>query len=300
MTTFLKGTGVALVTPFTADNKVDTKALQRLVFRLIEGKIDYLVPLGTTGETPTLTETEKKVVLDTVFEANQGKLPIVVGIGGNATHQVVEDIQKYSKQYALSGILSVCPYYNKPTQEGVYQHYTHLAQSTDLPMIMYNIPSRSAINMTPETIVRLAHAHKNLVAVKEAAGSVAQVASIMQQKPKDFLVISGDDALTLPFMSVGAQGVISVAGNVFPKEVSDKVRFALQENYSEARSSHYKLLKFMDLLFIEGNPAGAKVALEIMGIALKNVRLPLVNASEHLYQEMLKCLKEVNDAFGLG
>jgi len=299
-TSYIKGTGVALVTPFTNDNKIDLKALQRLVFRMIEGGVEYLVPIGTTGESPTLTKDEKKQVLETVLEANQNKLPVVMGIGGNNTHEITEEISYYSKNYPLAGILSVCPYYNKPNQNGIYAHYSAIAQSTDLPVIMYNIPPRTGINMLPETIIKLANAHKNLVAVKEAAGSVVQVMNIIAQKPKDFLVVSGDDSLTLPFMSVGAVGVISVAGNVFPREVSQKVRFALQGNYEKAREYHYGLMEFMDFLFAEGNPVGVKAALEIMGICLKNVRLPLVPASDGYYQEMQKKLKKVNDAFNLG
>jgi len=299
-TSYIKGTGVALVTPFTNDNKIDVKALQRLVFRMIEGGVEYLVPIGTTGESPTLTKDEKKQVLEIVLEANQNKLPVVMGIGGNNTHEVTEEITFYSKNYALAGILSVCPYYNKPNQNGIYAHYSAIAQSTDLPVIMYNIPPRTGINMLPETIVKLAENHKNLVAVKEAAGSVAQVMNIVAQKPKDFLVVSGDDSLTLPFMSVGAVGVISVAGNVFPREVSQKVRFALQGNYEKAREYHYGLMEFMDFLFAEGNPVGVKAALEIMGICLKNVRLPLIPASEGYHEALQGKLKKVNDTFNLG
>ncbi|MCS7027518.1 MAG: 4-hydroxy-tetrahydrodipicolinate synthase [Bacteroidia bacterium] len=299
-TAFIKGTGVALVTPFTADNQIDTKAIQRLVFRMIEGGVEYLVPMGTTGESPTLTKEEKKQIIETVLEANQGKLPVVMGIGGNDTRQVIQEVEYYTKNYKLDGILSVCPYYNKPNQNGIYAHYAAIAQSTDLPIIMYNIPPRTGINMNPETILRLANDFKNLVAVKEAAGSVHQVMHIIAQKPASFLVTSGDDNLTLPFVSVGAIGVISVAANVFPREVSQKVRFALQGDYDKAREYHYKLLRFMEFLFAEGNPVGVKAALEIMGICLKNVRLPLVPASEKYYQEMGHILKEVNDNFGIG
>lgn len=299
-TSYIKGTGVALVTPFTKDNAIDIKALQRLVFRIVEGGVEYLVPMGTTGESPTLTKYEKKLVLETVLEANQGKLPVVMGIGGNNTHEVTAEIEYYTKNYRLDGILSVCPYYNKPNQNGIYAHYSAIAQSTDLPVIMYNIPPRTGINMNPETIVKLANEHKNLVAVKEAAGSVVQVMNIIAKKPKDFLVVSGDDSLTLPFMSTGAVGVISVAGNIFPREVSEKVRFALQGNYEKAREYHYGLLECMDFLFVEGNPVGVKAALEIMGICLRNVRLPLVPASDGYYNELQKKLKAVNDYFNLG
>lgn len=299
-TNYIKGTGVAIVTPFTKDSQIDVKALQRLVFRMVEGGIEYLVPIGTTGESPTLTKDEKKLVLETVLEANKGKLPVVMGIGGNNTQEVVSEIEYYTKNYKLDGILSVCPYYNKPNQNGIYAHYSAIAKSTDLPVIMYNIPPRTGINMNPETIIRLAHDHKNLVAVKEAAGSITQVMSIIAQKPKDFLVVSGDDGLTLPFMSVGAVGVISVAGNIFPKEVSDKVRFALAGNYEKAREYHYGLIECIDFLFAEGNPVGVKAALEIMGICLREVRLPLVTASEGYYNQMQKKLKKVNDYFNLG
>ncbi len=299
-TSYIKGTGVAIVTPFTNENKVDTKALQRLVFRMVEGGVEYIVPIGTTGESPTLTKDEKKSVIETVLEANQGKLPVIMGIGGNNTQEVISEIEYYTKNYRLDGILSVCPYYNKPNQNGIYAHYSAIAKSTDLPIIMYNIPPRTGINMTSETIIKLANDHKNLVAVKEAAGSVVQVMNIVAQKPKDFLVVSGDDSLTLPFMSVGAVGVISVAGNIFPREVSQKVRFALAGDYEKAREYHYGLLECMDFLFAEGNPVGVKAALEIMGICLKNVRLPLVPASDGYYSELQKKLKKVNDYFNLG
>lgn len=299
-TNYIKGTGVAIVTPFTNDNQIDTKALQRLVFRMVEGGVEYIVPIGTTGESPTLTKDEKKLVIETVLEANQGKLPVIMGIGGNNTQEVISEIEYYTKNYRLNGILSVCPYYNKPNQNGIYAHYSAIAKSTDLPIIMYNIPPRTGINMNPETIVKLANEHKNLVAIKEAAGSVVQVMNIIAQKPKDFLVVSGDDSLTLPFMSVGAVGVISVAGNIFPREVSQKVRFALAGDYEKAREYHYGLLECMDFLFAEGNPVGVKAALEIMGICLKNVRLPLVPASDGYYQELQKKLKKVNDYFNLG
>ncbi|MCS7075733.1 MAG: 4-hydroxy-tetrahydrodipicolinate synthase [Bacteroidia bacterium] len=299
-TAYIKGTGVALVTPFTTDNQVDTQAIRRLVFRMIEGGVEYLVPMGTTGESPTLTKDEKKCVLEAVLEANQGKLPVVMGIGGNNTHEITQEIEYYSKNYKLQGILSVCPYYNKPNQNGIYAHYAAIAKSTDLPIILYNIPPRTGINMNPETILRLAYDFKNLVAVKEAAGSISQVMHIIAQKPEHFLVTSGDDNLTLPFMSVGAVGVISVAGNVFPREISEKVRLALRGDYQKAREYHYKLLRFMEFLFVEGNPVGVKAALEIMGICLKQVRLPLVPAPETYYQEMQKVLKKVNDDFQLG
>ena len=299
-TSYIKGTGVAIVTPFTNENKVDTKALQRLVFRMVEGGVEYIVPIGTTGESPTLTKDEKKSVIETVLEANQGKLPVIMGIGGNNTQEVISEIEYYTKNYRLDGILSVCPYYNKPNQNGIYAHYSAIAKSTDLPIIMYNIPPRTGINMTSETMIKLANDHKNLVAVKEAAGSVVQVMNIVAQKPKDFLVVSGDDSLTLPFMSVGAVGVISVAGNIFPREVSQKVRFALAGDYEKAREYHYGLLECMDFLFAEGNPVGVKAALEIMGICLKNVRLPLVPASDGYYSELQKKLKKVNDYFNLG
>lgn len=299
-TNYIKGTGVAIVTPFTADNQLDINGLQRLVFRIKEGGVTYIVPMGTTGESPTLNKDEKKQVLETVLEVIDNQIPVVMGIGGNNTREILEEVSYYSKNYPISGILSVCPYYNKPNQNGIYAHYSAIAQATDLPIIMYNIPPRTGINMNPETILRLANDHKNLVAVKEASGNITQVMHIIAEKPEHFYVVSGDDNLTLPFMSIGAVGVISVAANVFPREVSQKVQYALNGNYEKAREYHYKLLEFMEFLFVEGNPVGVKAALEIMGVCLKNVRLPLVPASEGYYAQMKEKLKKVNDYFNLG
>ncbi len=275
-----KGLGVAMVTPFTADKQVDYPALQRLTEHLIENGVDYLVVQGTTGESATIDTEEKRAILDFILEVNNGKLPVVYGVGGNDTMAVCKILKTWDFK-GVDGILSVSPYYNKPTQEGIYQHYKVLAESTELPIILYNVPGRTASNMSAETTLRLAKDFENIVAVKEASGDLDQISTIIDNRPKDFLVISGDDALTLPMISLGADGVISVVGNAFAQEFSDLVHAALIGDMN-ARRIHYKLTEIIDALFCEGNPAGVKEVLNHLGICDNHVRLPLVPVSDKL------------------
>lgn len=277
----LIGTGVALVTPFKKDFSVDVEALKRIVAYQIEGGIDYLVVLGTTGEPATLTQEEKELVITTVIEANNGKLPLVLGVGGNNTHQVVEEL-KTRDLAAFTAVLSVSPYYNKPTQEGIYQHFKAIAEASPLPIILYNVPGRTASNMLPSTVIRLANDFKNIVAIKEAAGDIVQAMKLIQTKPKDFLVISGDDMVTLPMVLAGGAGVISVIGEGFPKQFSAMVRLGLERRVDEAYQLHYLLADVIDMIFEQGNPAGIKEVFKALGLSENYVRLPLVTVNEDL------------------
>lgn len=273
-----QGTGVAIVTPFKADKTVDYDALEKLVEHLITNGIDYLVVQGTTGESVTLTQQEKKDTLAFVIKVNGGRLPIVLGIGGNATDVVVNAF-KTTDLTGVDAILSVSPYYNKPTQEGIYQHYKAIAEVSTLPIILYNVPGRTSSNMLPETTLRLARDFENIIAIKEASGNLEQCMEIIQNKPEDFLVISGDDALAFPFVAIGGDGVISVIANAFPKGFSDMITNALEHNIDDAKALHYKYFELIHYLFVDGNPAGVKVALKLLGITDDAVRLPLVNVS---------------------
>ncbi|WP_025144505.1 4-hydroxy-tetrahydrodipicolinate synthase [Pedobacter jeongneungensis] len=278
-----QGTGVALVTPFNTDGSVDYNGLKNLINHLVDGGIDYLVSLGTTGETATMTKDEKKKVWAYTAEINNNRLPLVAGIGGNNTLAVAEDIKSFDTT-GYSAILSVSPYYNKPTQEGIYQHYKHLAEISPLDLILYNVPGRTGSNMSPETTCRLAHDFKNIIATKEASGSFDQFNQIMRDKPKDFLLISGDDPVTLPMIALGAAGIISVIGNALPKQFTDMVNLCLAGDYKAALPAHLSLIEFTRLAFAEGNPAGVKAALKHLGICGDTVRLPLVKASSALEQ----------------
>jgi len=274
-----KGSGVALVTPFLADMSIDYPALRRLVREQIAGGINFLVVQGTTGESPTLTADEKKKVLATVQEENNGVLPIVYGVGGNNTLAVCEALKNVPA--GVDGILSVAPYYNKPIQRGFVAHYKALADATDLPIIMYNVPGRTGSNMLAETTLELAEV-KNLVAMKEASGNMEQIMEIIRCKPADFLLLSGDDAITLPIIAAGGQGVISVVANSFPAQFSQMVAASLNGDYETARKLHYDLLPITKLFFAEGNPGGVKIALEELGWMAPHMRLPLVQVSENL------------------
>jgi|UniRef100_UPI004047B759 4-hydroxy-tetrahydrodipicolinate synthase len=285
------GTGVALVTPFTSDKKVDFLALERLVNFQIEQGINYLVVLGTTGEPATLTSLEKEAVKTKIVEVNNGRLPLVLGIGGNNTAAVVEEIQQTDLS-SFDGILSVSPYYNKPTQEGIYQHFKAISLASSKPIIVYNVPGRTASNMSPETIVRLANDFENIVGVKEAAGDMVQALRIIQNKPKDFLVISGDDMIALPMTLAGGAGVISVIGQGLPKNFSKMIQLGLEGKTREAFDLHYALANSIDLIFSEGNPAGIKSLLQSIDICLDEVRLPLVKASEKLQGELRNFLAQ--------
>ena len=275
------GTGVALVTPFRKDFSVDIEALKRIVNYVIDGGVEYIVVLGTTAESATLTQDEKEVVIATIVEANNGRLPLVLGVGGNNTMKVVEELKTrdFSK---FSAILSVSPYYNKPTQEGIYQHFKMVAEASPIPVILYNVPGRTASNMSPETVLRLAKDFKNLIGIKEAAGDIVQAMKLIQGKPKDFLVISGDDMITLPMVLAGGAGVISVIGEGYPKEFSQMVRLGLQRKADEAYAIHYKLMDSIDMIFEQGNPAGVKEIFKSLGLSENTVRLPLVSVNENL------------------
>ncbi len=277
----LKGTGVAIVTPFNKDKQVDEAALRRLVNHIIDGGVNYIVVLGTTGESATLNAQEKQLVIDTVVSENNGRLPLVLGIGGNNTQAVIDTINATDLS-AFEAVLSVSPYYNKPTQEGIYRHYQAIMEHTDANIILYNVPGRTSSNIAAETTLRLAHDFKRIVAVKEASGNVEQVMTIIAGKPEGFLVISGDDALTLPLLAAGADGVISVVANALPNDFSAMVQAALTNDLPAARALHYKVLPVIDYLFAEGNPAGVKNALSHLGIMDEYVRLPLVPVSNEL------------------
>ena len=279
------GTGVALVTPFKKDFSVDTDALTKIVNFVIEGGVEYLVVLGTTAESATLSKQEKELVIQTIKTANAGRLPLVLGVGGNNTMEVVEELQ--TRDFSgFSAILSVSPYYNKPTQEGIYQHFKKIAEASPLPIILYNVPGRTASNMLPTTVVRLAKDFKNVIGVKEAAGDIVQAMKLIQHAPKDFLVISGDDMITLPMVLAGGAGVISVIGEGFPKEFSEMVRLGLQRKVNEAYELHYKLADSIDMIFEQGNPGGIKEIFKARGLSENTVRLPLVNVDDNLAKRL--------------
>ena len=286
----LVGVGVALVTPFKKDFSVDTDALHSIVNFCIDGGVDYLVVLGTTAESTSLTEKEKQLVIDTTVAANSGRLPLVLGIGGNNTASVVEELGETDLSNFVA-ILSVSPYYNKPTQEGVYRHFKAIAKASLKPIILYNVPSRTASNVLPKTVLRLADEVENIVAIKEASGDITQVMRIIKDKPDNFLVISGDDYTALPTVLAGGSGVISVLGQAVPMEFSKMVRLGLEGRSKEAYSLHYKLQYAMALIFNEGNPAGIKVIFENLGLSNAVVRLPLVEASAILKKEIANFLK---------
>ncbi|WP_282055094.1 4-hydroxy-tetrahydrodipicolinate synthase [Maribacter luteus] len=277
----LMGTGVALVTPFKNDLSVDTMALANIVEHCIEGGVDYLVALGTTAETATLTEEEKHLVLDTIVSANKGRLPLVIGIGGNNTYAVIETIKKYDLTN-FDAILSVSPFYNKPTQEGIYQHFKAISENSPLPLIVYNVPGRTGSNMLPTTVLRLAKDFENIIAIKEASGDMSQVMQIIKDKPKDFMVISGDDMTALSTVLAGGAGVISVLGQGVPSVFSKMIRLGLNAQVKAAFELQYAIQDGVGLIFEEGNPAGIKSVFDALGLASEGVRLPLVPVSESL------------------
>ncbi len=279
------GTGVALITPFTNDNKVDFKGLERLVNYQIDNGIDYLVVQGTTGEPATLTAKEREQVKETIVAVNKGRLPLVLGIGGNNTQAIIDEI-KVIDLYAFDAILSVAPYYNKPTQEGFYQHFKAIAEVCPKPIILYNVPGRTAKNVTPETIFRLASDFSNIVAVKEAGNDVHQYLKLIKNKPEGFLIISGDDDLVLGVVLAGGAGVISVIGQAFPKEFSDMIQLGIEGKAKQAYQIHYKLMDCINLIFEENNPAGIKALLKKLNLCEPYVRLPLVEASTQLQQKI--------------
>lgn len=287
------GTGVALVTPFHKYGTVDFNSLRRIIEHVLAGKVDYLVVLGTTGETPTMSKDERNAVCGFVIEVADGRVPIVIGIGGNNTQEVVESINGFDFT-GIDGILTVTPYYNKPQQKGLYYHYKSIAAMSPLPVILYNVPGRTGANMSAETTLKLAHEFPNIVAVKEASGNLNQIMKIIKDKPKGFEVISGDDALTLPMLAAGANGVISVVANLYPYEFSEMVRLGLAGDFTAARVYHYKLFDLIETLFEDGSPSGIKAALEIKGIAPNNLRLPLVKVNKAVLLQLQTQIEELS------
>jgi len=282
----LQGTGVALVTPFNKEGGVDVPALERLVHTQVENGIDYLVVLGTTAETPTLSTEEKELVKMTVKKANNGRLPMVLGVGGNNTQTIVEQVREVSPE-DYAAILSVTPYYNKPSQEGLYQHYKTVAEATELPILLYNVPSRTGVNMDYRTTLRLAKEVPTIIGIKEASGNIVQIMHLLRGRKENFLVISGDDATALPTVLLGGDGTISVLGQALPERYSRMIRQGLEGNYKEANAIQYQLLEAMELIFKEGNPVGIKALLSLLGVInTLEVRLPLVSATEELQREL--------------
>lgn len=278
------GAGVALVTPFTQEKRVDYKALETVVENQVKGGMDYLVALGTTAETATLTAEEKANIVELVKEKSQG-LPVVAGMGGNDTRTILKHIDKFNFN-GISGILVVTPYYNKPSQEGMYYHYMEVAKASPVPVILYNVPSRTGINLEAETVARLAAASDNIVAIKEASGEHSQMTKILKYTPDDFTLISGDDLLALTISSIGGKGVISVIANALPSKLSSLMHLALENNYDEARKIHYELIEMFQLMFREGNPGGVKALMNIQGTIENELRSPLYKISDELYEEI--------------
>ena len=289
----LKGMGVALITPFKQDESVDYEALNRVVDHIVRNGADYVVALATTSESPTLTEDEKKQIIKVVVQRVNGRIPIVLGLGGNCTRSIVDKL-KHDDFDGIDAILSVVPYYNKPSQEGLYQHYKAIAEATKLPIILYNVPGRTGTNMTAETTLRIARDFKNVVAVKEASGNIVQMDDIIKNKPANFDVISGDDGITFPLITLGAVGVISVIGNAFPKEFSKMVRLALNGDYNNALTIHHRFTELIELLFVDGNPAGAKSILNAMGYIENKLRLPLVPTRITTFEKIRLVLRELS------
>ncbi|MBT6439774.1 MAG: 4-hydroxy-tetrahydrodipicolinate synthase [Flavobacteriales bacterium] len=294
MNSKFRGTGVAIVTPFNSDKTIDYSGLEKLVNHLIEGGVDYLVVQGTTGESATLSKEEKVKVLDFVHEKTDGRVPLVFGIGGNNTMAVADDMGYYDSS-KFEAILSVVPYYNKPTQEGIYRHYKYLAGVAPKPIILYNVPGRSVVNMTAETTLRLANEFDNLIAVKEASGDLTQIKEIIDNRPDNFLVISGDDPITIPIIHLGGDGVISVVANALPKSFSNMVNQALEGNCTAVQVAQNSFEDITDLMFLEGNPAGVKAALHILGVHGVDVRLPLVKMSDAGYAKMRTELEKMGE-----
>lgn len=288
----LSGVGVAIVTPFKNDLSVDYNALEKLVNHLVDGGVQYLVVQGTTGETPTLTKTEKAEILAKVVAVNAGRLPIILGHGGNNTQALIDGFKEVNFN-GVNAILSASPYYNKPNQDGVFQHYKALNDHSPVPIIVYNVPGRTASNILPATQIRLANELDKIVAVKEASGNIEQKAEVARLCPSGFTLLSGDDAQILAEVAQGTKGVISVIANALPKHFSDMVQLALSNQYEEARAIFYKMLPIINLLFADGNPAGIKAALYILGICEENVRLPLVKANREVYKGLEKLLADL-------
>ena len=286
------GLGIALITPFHSDGSIDLSALDRLVEYQIKGGADFLCIMGTTAETPTLTAAEKQLLRERLVERVAGRVPLLMGCGGNSTRAVVDELRS-GDWTGIDGILSVCPYYNKPSQEGLYQHYRAISQASPLPIVLYNVPGRTGVNMTAETTLRLARDFENIVAIKEASGNITQMDDIIKNKPQDFDVISGDDGITFPLITLGAVGVISVIGNALPHEFSRMVRLALRGEYASALTIHHKFTELFKLLFVDGNPAGVKAMLSEMGMIENQLRLPLVPTRLTTMREISAIVREL-------
>ncbi len=286
------GMGVALVTPFTADKEIDYKALERVVDHVVDNGADFLVVLGTTGETPTLSDKEKNEIKQFIKEKNGSRVPLVIGVGGNNTADIIAQL-KEEDFTGYSAILSVVPPYNKPSQEGIFQHFKAIAEASPLPVVLYNVPGRTGVNMTADTTLRLAREVPNIIGIKEASGDIHQLQRLVKEKPESFTVLSGDDGMTYPFMALGAQGVISVLGNAYPKEFSHMVHLCLEGNYIEAVDFHFKYRDMIRLLFADGNPAGVKCVMHDMGLIENELRLPLVPVGTSTAEEILNWVNQL-------
>jgi len=288
-----RGTGVAIITPFKNDSSIDFAALGRVINHVINGGVNYIVAMGTTGESVTLTKDEKHALVSYVVEAIDNRVPLVVGIGGNNTQEVINCIRQ-SDLTGIDGILSVSPYYNKPSQKGLFEHFKAIATCSPIPVILYNVPSRTACNISSDTCLELAHEFENIVAVKEASGDISQIMRIIKGKPENFSVISGDDMMMIPIIASGGVGVISVLANAFPAQCSEIINFSLKNNFKVARDLQFRFMEMIELLFVEGNPSGVKAMLNIMNICQNNLRLPLVPVSRTIYTKIQKAIDEVS------
>lgn len=288
-----KGTGVAIVTPFKNDLSIDFSALGRITDYVIKGGINYIVALGTTGEASTLTKDEKKAIISYVLEVTDKRVPVIAGIGGNSTQEVVNNL-RHNSLTDIDGILSVVPYYNKPGQRGIFQHFKTIASCSPVPVFMYNVPGRTSCNMTAETCLELAHECENIVGIKESSGDLNQVMKIIKGKPENFVLISGDDMLTIPIIAVGGNGVISVLANAFPGQCSEIVNNAIKSNYKSAREGQFRFMELIDLLFTEGNPSGIKAMMSVLNLCQNTLRLPLVPVSRPVLTKIQKAIEEVN------
>ena len=290
--TKLRGTGVAIITPFKSNNEIDFEALEKLINHIINNSVEYIVTLGTTGETPTLSKKEKQEIVNFTLEKINGRVPVVVGIGGNNTQEVIEHLKDFPLD-KITAVLSSSPYYNKPSQEGIFQHYKALSEASPIPVILYNVPGRTGSNISAETTIRLAKECKNISGIKEASGNIIQCMHILKNMPEDFLMVSGDDHIALPLVACGSDGVISVAANCFPKDFSDLIRFALENDFKNATNLQNKLLEGYDLLFAENNPAGVKAFLYEMKFIENKLRLPLVPLSANLQQKVKQFVTQI-------
>lgn len=286
-----KGTGVAIVTPFKSDSSIDFSALGRVINHVIKGGVNYIVAMGTTGEASTLTKDEKHALASYVKEAVDNRVPLVIGIGGNNTHEVINSIREFDLRGA-DGILSVAPYYNKPSQRGLFEHFKAIATCSPLPVIIYNVPGRTSCNISSDTCLELAHECENIVAVKEASGDMGQIMKIIRGKPENFLVVSGDDGMTIPVIAGGGSGVISVLANAYPAACSELVNYALKGNFRSAREIHFEYMDAVELLFAEGNPSGIKAFMTEMNLCKNNLRLPLVPVSKNVYSRIQKFVED--------